>query len=102
MKSRFAKTTGLLLIAILFLSNAYADYTKSKLRVLDGEGAAELIKEIRPFIDKVSHNGTLSLVNSKKHNPQYSIFLMDGFNVLIYGTNISIRFLTDMTRRFGL
>lgn len=88
LKNRGSKFIGILLVGLLFLSHSYADYSKSKLSIADGNRASELIKEIEPFVDQVPNNGTLILLNPETQNTQYSIFLMNGFNVLIYGTNI--------------
>ncbi|HUI29183.1 MAG TPA: hypothetical protein VLX91_03120 [Candidatus Acidoferrales bacterium] len=98
LKRRSAKIGGALLVGLLFLSHGDADFEKGRMGVIDGQRAAELINEIQPFIDKVSYDGTLVLLNPTAHGPRYSIFLMDGFNVLIYGTNI----LNQVSNRYDM
>ena len=88
LKGNSVRYFGFALLTLLFLSFAYADYSKGKEGVRNGIRAKVLIEEIRPYIDGVPIGGTLVLLNPSGVDPQYSIFLMSGFNVLNYGTNI--------------
>jgi hypothetical protein len=72
----------------LFCGNGYAVSTKAAFSTQNGVKASRLIDHIVPIMLQMPVGQPLVLLNPKTSHPQYSVFLMDGFNVLNYGTNI--------------
>ena len=73
---------------MLFISHILAIRQKAELLTSNGERASFLLEKIMPYLSKVPERGTLVLLNPADSRVEYSIFLMNGFNVLRYGTNI--------------
>jgi hypothetical protein len=76
------------LLLMLFISHILAIRQKAELLTSNGERASFLLEKIMPYLSKVPERGTLVLLNPADSRVEYSIFLMNGFNVLRYGTNI--------------
>jgi hypothetical protein len=82
------KATCAVLLAVLFASQVVSIQQKARLTTENGERASSLARQIIPYIASVPPNGTLVLLNPVNTRHEYSIFLMNDFNVLKYGTNI--------------
>ncbi len=81
--------SGVLILFIAFcLSHVVAIQQKSRLMNMNGRSASVLLEKIVPFVHSVPQGGTLILRNPPSDRPEYSVFLMNGFSVLEYGTNI--------------
>lgn len=74
--------------AVFLFSHVLAIQGKATLMKENGEQASVLITQVVPFIDTVPKGGTLVLMNPPIASPEYSIYLINGFNVLKYGMNI--------------
>jgi len=83
-----ARVTVIISLAALFWSHAYADWTKSGMSTANGLKAWWLLEKVVPFAERVPRNGTLVLLNPPSTRPQYSIFLMEGFNPLNYSAHV--------------
>ena len=58
---------------------------KAALMEENGRRATALLNGIQPYAQKVPAGGALLLVNAKDGQPEYSVFLMNDFNVLNNG-----------------
>ena len=76
------------IVACFFVSHVVAIQTKAPLMRANGERAADLLEQIRPYTSAVPRNGKLFLVNPASTQAEYSVFLLNGFNVLKYGENM--------------
>jgi len=83
---RFAASTAI--FTLLFASHVIAIQSKASLMEENGERATELLQQIQPYLARVPKNGKLFLVNPASSQVEYSVFLLNGFNVLRYGENI--------------
>ena len=80
---------GILVFSVLlFGSHGYAVHTKAGLCIANGQRATILIQEIGPYVAQVPPGGALILLNPKTSAIEYSVFLLEGFNVLHYGETI--------------
>lgn len=75
-------------IVLLALSYALAIHQKAMLMQENGFHAAELLYELKPYFPAIPLNGHLVLVNPPDDRPEYSDFIVNGFNVLKDGLNI--------------
>ena len=78
----YKKVILILFIAALCLSNSYAVYQKVNAMQRNGERANIILKNIIPFVHQIPKGGKLFLLNSPSTLPEYSVFQMNGFNVL--------------------
>ena len=76
------------ILTLLFVSHVIAIQSKASQMTENGERAAELLEQIRPYTSEVPRNGKLFLVNPASTQMEYSVFLMNGFNVLKDGGSI--------------
>jgi hypothetical protein len=73
---------------LLLLGNIAAAHQKMRLMYANGNRTTELIEQIRPYLANVPPNGRLVLVNPPTSQPEYSVFLVNGFNQFRYGTSV--------------
>jgi hypothetical protein len=72
-------------LVVLFASHIIAVNQKSSLMQENGARATMLLAGIQPYAQRLSKNGELLLLNPDDSRPEYSVFLMRGFNVLSDG-----------------
>ncbi len=85
--TRRVKRLVLITVCALFASHIIAVQGKAALMRDNGERATLLLKRIEPYAQRVSPGGQLLLVNPDDDYPEYSIFLMRGFNVFRDGVS---------------
>lgn len=91
-RSRLIRVPLVALLAFLLVVNVNAVRGKTALMKKNGEKAATLIEEIRPFMDHVPANGRLILYHDQSPGAiVYSTYLRDGF--LLLGKNDALRHL---------
>jgi hypothetical protein len=73
------------MLVLLFASHIIAVKQKTSLMEENGTRATMLLDRIQPYAQKASQGSELLLVNPDAMSPEYSIFLMSGFNVLKEG-----------------
>jgi hypothetical protein len=67
---------------LLLVSHGLAIQAKALSMRENGMAAQELLKQMRPWLTCVHRGGRVILLNSPPPRPQYSVFIMHGFNVL--------------------
>jgi len=72
-------------VGLLFISHVAAIHSKTILMSHNGETATILLNAIQPHLKSIPRNGELVLLNSTSHEVEYSVFRMNGFNVLDNG-----------------
>jgi hypothetical protein len=85
---KLSKVAFVSLLVLLFASQVVSIQQKAHLMKENGQKASSLVRQIIPYVHSVPVNGTLILLNPANTRPEYSVFLMNDFNVLKYGTNI--------------
>jgi hypothetical protein len=75
------------LFGLLLISHVKAVLNKTALMKKNGKQATILLDQIQPYLHKVPKGGQLVLLNPKFNDVEYSVFLMNGFNVLESGLN---------------
>jgi len=73
-----------ILLAGLFINNIFAIQSKASLMQHNGKRASELIGEIMPYVDNIPQNGILLLLNPPDDKMEYSVFVINNFNVLYH------------------
>jgi len=81
-KTRSTKCFVVTAVGLLFMSHVAAIRTKTILMSHNGEMAATLLNAIQPHLQSIPRNGQLVLLNPVSHEVEYSVFRMNGFNVL--------------------
>ena len=75
-----------IIVSILFLaiciSHIRASRNKAFLMIKNGELATSLIDRIMPYVEQIPPNGELLLMNPPSDKIEYSVFVINGFNVL--------------------
>ena len=61
----------------------------------NGERATTLLEQIKPFLNAVPEKGELLLLNPPPLDREYSVFLMNGFNIFDNG----LHFFNQVARR---
>src|SRR5581483_7879969 len=72
-------------ILLLFASHVAAVRDKALLMQENGERATMLLDRLAPYFDQVPQNGALLLVNPRSSHAEYTVYLMNGFNMLQFG-----------------
>ena len=85
---KFSRAAFITFLALLFSSEVIAIQQKAELMKENGQRASSLLTQIIPYVHGVPINGTLVLLNPANTRHEYSVLLMNDFNVLKYGTNI--------------
>jgi len=79
------------LVTGLLVSHVIAVQTKSFQLVSNGKRAKRLLYQIVPYVRELPTNGTAVLLNPPGSQLEYSVYRMNGFNVLLYGGEHRIR-----------
>jgi hypothetical protein len=82
-----SRSRGTLIACVLglLLSHVVGVRDKTQLMKTNGDRISKLLKEVRPHLQSVPTNGYLFLVNPSEVRPQYSVFLLPGFEALEKG-----------------
>jgi hypothetical protein len=72
-------------IALLLLLHVGSIESKTALMRANGERAAALLEQLRPIAMAAPANGTIHLVNPPNETVEYSIYIMNDFNILEAG-----------------
>lgn len=75
------------LFSLLLISHVKAVLNKTALMKKNGEQATILLDQIQPYLHQVPKGGQLVLLNPEFNQVEYSVFLMNGFNVFESGLN---------------
>jgi hypothetical protein len=86
-KLRFGQISAYLLIVILFVSHIAAIQSKAIQMKETGDRTGIIASQIVSFVGKVPLNGRLLLLNPPDNKVEYSIYRINGFNVLLAGLN---------------
>ncbi len=73
------------LIGLLVISHIGAVQNKTTLMLRNGERASNLVEELKPWMERLPIGGRLILVNPPALEPDYSVYVMHGLNVLMEG-----------------
>jgi len=69
-------------VLLLLTGHVVAIRQKASMMRENGIRATVLLEKVRPYAEKTPAGGALMLVNSETQEPEYSVFLTRGFNVL--------------------
>ena len=94
-RRRSARLVAALAIVVVLTIHGAATRQKVALMRSQGERAAELLSQISAEARDVPAGGRLVLADSASEEPEYSVFLMPGFEPVRYGT----RFVNKMSAR---
>jgi hypothetical protein len=72
-----------MLIALFALMHTMAVRDKALLMRKQGEKASTMLAQILTYVDRVPPSGRLILANPSTDEPEYSVYLMNGFNLFI-------------------
>jgi hypothetical protein len=72
----------IMVLMALLATNVIAIQNKAAMMKLNGDRAATLLGAIEPYLKDIPKNGKLLLLNPRSDEPEYSVFIMNGFNVL--------------------
>jgi hypothetical protein len=79
------RATAVVLMALWLIVHVSAVRSKAAMMQHNGERSTRLLEAIRPHVADVPSGGELLLVVSRSPRSEYSVFLMEGFNVLHAG-----------------
>jgi len=85
-------------VVLLLTTNVVAIQSKAQLMNANGERSSLLLSRIMPYLEKISKDDRLQLLNPTPDGVEYSVFLMSGFNVLDEGLNR----ISQLSRRANL
>jgi hypothetical protein len=70
---------------LLLAGQVFANRQKASLMNANGEKAAALMASLAPYIQRLPHNGEVWLIRDDKTAPGYSIYILNGLDVLEFG-----------------
>ncbi len=73
------------LTGLLVINHIGAVQSKTTLMLRNGERASNLVAELKPWVEQLPIGGRLVLVNAPAVEPDYSVYVMHGLNVLMEG-----------------
>jgi hypothetical protein len=85
---RLLRGIAMVLLCACLVGNSLGVYDKGHAMTKNGIEASRLLDRIEGHVASVPPGGYLILLNPPDGSPEYSVFYMNGFNVLEYGTNI--------------
>jgi hypothetical protein len=85
-RGRHLRTLALLCAALLIGAQIYADRQKAQLMALNGRRAAVIMAGIEQYLHTLPRDSQILLVNPPGRGPEYSVFLLQGFDVVDIGT----------------
>jgi hypothetical protein len=85
-RNRWAQIVAITCAALLIGAQVYADRQKAELMTQNGRSAASMMAVVAQFMKDLPANSEILLVNAAERKPEYSVFVLKGFDVLDYGT----------------
>jgi hypothetical protein len=89
------RVAGLIVLITLLLGHAVATIDKSSQLQTNGQLANRLLVQLVPYATELSAGGTMLLLNPASPRVEYSVYRMNGFNVLRFGAQHRIRQLSS-------
>jgi hypothetical protein len=84
-RSARARTAAAAGMVLLIGGQIYADWQKAELMSLNGRRAARIYAGIERYLPSLPPKTTVLLVNRTYRTPEYSVFLLNGFDVVDLG-----------------
>jgi hypothetical protein len=72
-------------IAVFLTGHALAARQKAALMTLNGHRAAQMLTAINSYVRELPPNSQIDLIRAATNAPSYSVFVLNGFDVLEYG-----------------
>ncbi len=69
-------------ISLIFISHGVAVHAKSAMMQANGQRAQALLMQLTPYIQKAPPNSKVLLLNPVSDRPEYSVLLLNDFNVV--------------------
>lgn len=85
-EGRWLRATAVVCATLLFCADIGADVEKAKMMARNGERAAAIYAQIEQYLPSLPRNGEVFLVNPATRDPEYSVFLLRGLDVVEIGT----------------
>lgn len=79
------KAAVLVCAALLMSGEIYADRQKAEMMLMNGERAGLIYSGLQPYLRGLPRDGEIVLVNPPARAPEYSVFLLKGFDVVDLG-----------------
>jgi hypothetical protein len=79
------KAAVLVCAGLLTTGEVYADRQKAEMMTMNGQSAALIYSGLQPYVRALPRNGEIVLVNPPGRAPEYSVFLLKGFDVVDLG-----------------
>jgi hypothetical protein len=83
--SRRGKAACVVSAGLLIAGELYADRQKAELMTLNGRRAGLIYAGLRPYLSTLPADSDIVLVNPPNRAPEYSVFLLQGFDVVDLG-----------------
>jgi hypothetical protein len=85
-RGRWGQIAAISCAALVIGTQIFADRQKAELMRQNGSRAASMMAAIAQFMKEVPPSGEILLVNTAGRKPEYSVFVLKGFDVLEFGT----------------
>jgi len=85
-RSQASRILAITCAALLLVTQIHADRQKADLMTENGRRAASMMASIAQFMTKLPPHSEILLVNAQGLRPEYSVFVLSGFDVLEFGT----------------
>jgi hypothetical protein len=85
-RNRWAQIVAITCAALLIGAQVYTDRQKAELMTQNGRSAALMMAVVAQFMKDLPANSEILLVNTAERKPEYSVFILKGFDVLEFGT----------------
>lgn len=79
------KIAVLICVGVWISGEIHADRQKAELMAMNGHNAALVYAGLQPYLRALPHNGEIVLVNPPNREPEYSVFVLKGFDVVDLG-----------------
>ncbi len=108
-RSQGGRLAAITCAALLIGTQVYADRQKAELMTQNGRSAALMMAVVAQFMKGLPANSEILLVNPAERKPEYSVFVLKGFDVLEFGTyklgpllgrrDVNVRIINEMDAR---
>lgn len=82
---RRGKVATVVSAGLLMVGEVYADRQKAELMAMNGRNAGMIYAGLQPYLQTLPRDGAIILVNPPNRVPEYSVFLLKGFDVVDLG-----------------
>ena len=83
--NNFGRAVAGILIALFLIGQTLASRQKAALMTLNGRRAAQMISTIDSYVRQLPPHSQVDLIRAATNAPAYSVFVLNGFDVLDYG-----------------